>query len=197
MLQSGFKAPDIFGRILRVELERQVLHVFTDQRFYFACLWLGKHAKILWDLDYEILVVFGKFKCAFSKFCSSEIRNFVDELFIEVNALDSCEKFFLDNFSSEHFRKGLMTKTNSEDFEFWVVLDGLFESLNEANNFRCFIVDWEWAARENNRVEIHVVLDGGVLLFEDVVSFPLVALVEEDAGEESDEMHFGFEEIGS
>lgn len=58
MLKSHFEAFNIFSRILRVELERQIFHVFTDQRLYFAGLGFGQDVQVLWYLNYEVLVVF-------------------------------------------------------------------------------------------------------------------------------------------
>ena len=61
-----------------------------------------------------------------------------------------------------------MAKASPQDFQFWVVLNGFLESLDEGNKFRSLVVDWQRTSWEYDSIEFHVVLDWRVLLFEDI-----------------------------
>ncbi len=119
------------------------------------------------------------------------------ERFIKVNRLHSCKQFLPYNLPSKHFGQSLMSETNPQNLQLRVITDCLLQCLNKPNYLWRLVIDRERTTRQDDSIQLHVLLNSGVLAFENVVSFPLVALIVEDAGEEANEVHFGFDEVCS
>ncbi len=65
----------------------------------------------------------------------------MDEGWVKVDLFDTCQQLLLYDSASEHFGKGLMAETHSQNLKFWVELNPLLQSANKSHELWCLVVD--------------------------------------------------------